>query len=605
MEQTRAEAEKTRVGKRKAVFLGIDGMDPKIAEGMMQDGLLPAFSKLAKAGTFSPLRTVDPPQSPVVWASIATGLNPGEHGIYDFLERDPSNYLLGFSIMKLRKSGYVPPFECLTFWEKAAGQGVPVKVLRWPLTFPPRRMKQGSLLAGLGVPDIQGRLGRYQFFTTDMTPVTADTKGRVIEVKPENGRIETTLAGPMAGSLKGPKETTVPLSITISGDTASCSVGGEEFTLTRGQWSNWVTLGFKLGVFQSTTGLCRFYLKSASPEFSLYVTPINVAPSSDAFPVSWPKDYAAELARATGDFATLGMPEDTNSLNDGLMDEGAFLQMCDSIMKERERMFLFELERFQDGLLACVFDTTDRVSHMFWRFRDQGHPFYDEALAKHYGRVVEDYYARMDKVLEKVLASVGDDTLVLACSDHGFSSFRRSVHLNTWLRDNGYLTLTDGQASSKGLFENVNWAGTRAYACGLNSLYLNLKGRDKEGSVTSADVSKLTAELKGRLLDMRDQDLRPIRGVHLASEIYHGPEAHRAPDIIMGYDGQYRQSWQTAIGGLPEGPAFEDNARRWSGDHCSDKQEVPGVLFSNQGGFGDDPSVVDIAPTILAYLGVN
>ena len=70
------------------VVLGFDGMDPNLAQQWMDDGSLPHFRDLAARGTFHPLGTSNPPQSPVAWSSFATGLGPGDHGIYDFLRRD-------------------------------------------------------------------------------------------------------------------------------------------------------------------------------------------------------------------------------------------------------------------------------------------------------------------------------------------------------------------------------------------------------------------------------------------------------------------------------------------------------------------------------------
>ena len=83
----------TRPVTKQVVVLGFDGADPKLAAKWMAEGKLPNLARLAREGTFKPLGTTNPPESPVAWASFATGLNPGGTGIYDFLKRDPETYL--------------------------------------------------------------------------------------------------------------------------------------------------------------------------------------------------------------------------------------------------------------------------------------------------------------------------------------------------------------------------------------------------------------------------------------------------------------------------------------------------------------------------------
>ena len=101
---------------RKVIFIGIDGMDPKLTESMMDAGKLPNFARLRETGCYRRLETVNPPQSPVVWASIATGCNPGEHGVFDFIHRNPENYLPYLSILQLEKFRYTSPVKVPTFW---------------------------------------------------------------------------------------------------------------------------------------------------------------------------------------------------------------------------------------------------------------------------------------------------------------------------------------------------------------------------------------------------------------------------------------------------------------------------------------------------------
>src|SRR5690606_17644851 len=126
---------------------------------------------------------------------------------------------------------------------------------------------------------------------------------------------------------------------------------------------------FKSGLLQSTAGLVQFLLVRTSPEFELYASPVNFDPEAPAFPISDPWEYSTELSRALGGFATLGMVEDHRGLTNDRFGEAEYLAHCEQTMREREAMLAHELARFREGLLYCLFDTPDRIQHMFWRFR--------------------------------------------------------------------------------------------------------------------------------------------------------------------------------------------------------------------------------------------
>jgi len=154
-------------------------------------------------------------------------------------------------------------------------------------------------------------------------------------------------------------------------------------------------------------------------------------------------------------------------------------------------------------------------------------------------------------------------------------------------------------------FHSIDWSHTKAYALGLGGIYLNLKGREGEGMVGAGEADEVkTAIIKG-LTCLRD----PVRGrvaigsVVTRDQVYTGPYANESPDLIVNFADGYRVSWNTALGGVPEG-LFEDNMKKWSGDHSIDPKLVPGVLFMNRAFRGDSASLLDLAPTILATLGI-
>lgn len=590
---------------RKLIFLGIDGLDPVLLEGMMERGEAPHFRRLSERGTYRRLATIDPPQSPVVWSTIATGCTPGDHGVFDFIRRNPKTYVPSLSLLQFDKFRYVPPVKSKTFWEKASENGIPSVVLKYPVTFPPRPF-EGRILAGLGVPDIRGTLGLYTLFTDEGTIGQDGRKGRIVPVDLRGGRVRTGIPGPFSAGLGGKEEVFAPLDIRVMGRRIRCETGETVFDLEVNGWSDWIPVRFGVGFLRSVSGLCRFHLGGISPRFSLYMTPVNVSSGSTAMPVSSPAGYGQELSRAVGPFATLGIAEDTNAMNDGVLDEGAFLSMCDAVMDERERLFEHEFARFGSGILACVFDTTDRIQHMFWRTLDKADPLHDAGVAARYGDVIGRYYRRMDALVGRVLDRVTQDTVVMICSDHGFTSFRKMVHLNTWLAANGFLALEEGRGGGgcDSLFDGVDWRRTKAYAVGLNSLYVNLRGREGRGTVDEEELPRVKERLVLGLKSLVDGGDRVVKEVHDARSIFRGKEMAGSPDLVVGYQKECRASWQTAVGGVPAGSVVVGNTKKWSGDHCCDASFVPGVFFCSDGNVTGVASVLDIHPAIVDRLGV-
>jgi predicted AlkP superfamily phosphohydrolase/phosphomutase len=237
---------------------------------------------------------------------------------------------------------------------------------------------------------------------------------------------------------------------------------------------------------------------------------------------------------------------------------------------------------------------------------DPQHPAYDAALAAQYGAALEQFYQQIDQVLGEILPKVDENTTLMVLSDHGFAPYRHSFNLNTWLQQNGYIVRKEnftGDASEP--FADVDWSRTRAYGLGLNGLYLNLRGREREGIVDSAQSNALLEEIRQKLLAVRDpkDDSEVISRIDFASEAYQGPYAHSGPDALVGYNRGYRAGWKTILGAFPP-DVLEDNTNAWSGDHCMDFTKVPGVLLSNRKIDAETPALTDIAPTILAEFGI-
>ena len=608
---------------KRVVIVGFDGMDPVLANRFMDEGRLPHLTKLRDNGTFRPLRTTFPAISPVAWSTFQTGVNPGKHNIYDFLARDLKNYLPYLSSAQisepkrhLRIGKYSIPLgkaeirglrKGTPFWHWLGKAGVFCSVIRVPATFPPEKFP-GVLLSGMCVPDLKGSQGTFCFCTTRASGDKFREGGVRIPLERNGAGFHSYIPGPenplgTGGDLRADFK----IRPDARRNQARVEIDSESFTLKVGEYSEWTPVKFKAGMGFTAHGICRFYLKEISPEVEVYVTPVNIDPGRPDLPISHPVTYSIYLAKLFGPYATLGLAEDTWALNEEVLDDQAFLAQCYGNHEDRERMFFDALEKTPQGLCACVFDTTDRVQHMFWRYLDKDHPAARDVPQDQKPRVIQDLYDRMDTLIGRVMQQIDDQTLLLVISDHGFKSFARCMNLNAWLHQNGYLALKEGKSESGDWFEDVDWSRTRAYTMGLNGLYLNLKGREREGIVEAgAEAEALKEDLRARLDGLVDpaSGVVGITGMFDCDAVYAGPYVDNAPDLIVGYGEGFRASWDSVMGKVTS-KIFEDNLKAWSGDHCVDPRLVPGVLFSNRKIAIEKPAIVDVAPTILKLFGLE
>ena len=594
-------------------MIGLDGLDPRITEGLLARGALPHLARLREAGGFAPVATTYPAQTPVAWSTFATGTNPGGHGIFDFIRRDPATYHPDLALNRYeQKSPFLPPNAVnlrggTPVWEILGKAGIPSVVLRCPCTYPPDRLK-GRMLSGMGVPDLRGGLGTSTLFTERLDATPRESEQVTSVQRNDRGAFVTRLLGPRNPKKGGDAEIELEIrprsggAVVVSrGDPAELDVGA-------GRWSDWLKLKFKLGMLQSVHGMVRFHLVGLDP-LELYASPVNFDPDSPLFPISSPWDYAGELERRIGSYHTTGMAEDHGGLMNERFDETAFLEQCATVLAEREAMLDWEFDRFREGLLYCLFDTPDRIQHMFWRFREPDHP-------ANRGRepvpgmrtVIERHYQECDAIIGRALARADDATLFVVLSDHGFGSFQRGFHVNTWLFDQGYLALKPGLEpgpSAGDLLEGIDWARTSAYAVGLGSVYLNVRGREGEGTVDPSRAADVGMEIAARLRGLEDPQRGSvaIRDVKTRQQMWTGPFASNSPDLVLLFADGYRVSWGTGLGAVPQG-WFEDNVRKWGGDHIIDPPLVPGVLLMNRGFSPDGPRLIDLSPTILHALGV-
>ncbi|NLF17436.1 MAG: phosphodiesterase, partial [Lentisphaerae bacterium] len=553
------------------------------------------------------LATTNPPLSPVAWCTAVTGRNPGQHGIVDFISRRPDSYLPDLSLAAPGQGRSQPVRRARAFWDYGAEARVPMVILSCPVTFPPEPVN-GRMLAGMGTPDLLGTQGTFAFYTTEKEAVTTDTGGEVFVVEPSD-TMQLELLGPYKAGLTGKAERMkLPFQVRVSRDRAEATVSilDREFSLAAGEWSDWADIEFRVGPFRRMRGLTRFHLAGLRPHLKLYVSPISLDPRDPWFPVSYPRNYSARLAAEVGLFPTRGMPFDTWALNEGRISDDAFLDQAEDLLDRQTRLLLHELRRSDQGVLFGYFEYPDVIQHLYWRFRDPRHPRCSTNAPERLRNAIPECYRRMDRVLGQVMDELQDGDTLIVLSDHGFTGFRRAVHLNSWLHRRGLLSFR-GRDDREGLplFENVDWASTRAYALGFTGIHLNLRGREPHGIVTPGlEADALRRAIADSLKALEDPvEHQPVfSSVWLREEVFHGDHSEHAPDIVVGTNAGWRVSWQTALGAAP-GAVIEDNDRPWSGDHMVDPALVPGVLFCNRSMTVAEPALADIAPTVLGLMG--
>lgn len=487
---------KKRAGKdhvKRVVIVGLDGQDPDLTEEFMNEGILPNFVKLRDQGSFNRLQTTLPAESPVAWSSFQTGCNPGKHKIYDFLvpnrksmlpELSSANVSIAPRILNVGKFK-IPLGKPRTqvgrksqpFWKILGEYGIFSSILRVPITFPPEKIN-GVLLSAMCVPDLKGSQGTFFYYTSDPNEKQNLTSGIQLPLEKNNGVARGTVSGPENTLVQNGGEMQVPFEIRLGKNGRQIPeliLDKDTYSLPKGEYTPWVRLNFRPGLGMKVYGLCRFMLLETSPHVRLYVTPIQIDPERPALPISYPSAFSIYLAKMQGPFSTLGVAEDTSGLNEHIIDEDAFLKQCYSIHDERETMFFDVLEKTPRGLLVCVFDITDRLQHMFFRYLEDNHPASKGKYVNQFSQEIRSLYLKMDDLVGRVLEKMDDDTVLIVLSDHGCKSFRREVNLNAWLKQNGYLVVKEN-ASGGDMLQDVDWSRTKAYAVGFGGIYLNLPG---------------------------------------------------------------------------------------------------------------------------------
>jgi predicted AlkP superfamily phosphohydrolase/phosphomutase len=550
------------------IILGVDGMDPHFVESHWNE--LPNLRRLCEQGTFSTLATTTPPQSPVAWATFSTGLDPAQHGVFDFVHRDPDTlqpmssfaetlppahqlsigpYLLPLSTAQVRSFRHGR-----TFWEILANHGIPTTVIRMPGNYPPLA-HAGDQLAGMGTPDLEGTFGTFTYYTDDPLEVAHDVPGgRFVPIALQQDHAILPIQGPPDTLRRdhAPTQLDLILDVDPAVPAARIAIDGQEFILKQGEWSPWIRVTFPLiPHVASVHGMFRLYARQLQGGIRIYRTPLNIDPYEPALPISRPANFSRELANRIGPFYTQGIEEDTAALRQGALSLPEYLAQSRMVQAEHQAMLRDALAHYRDGLLFFYFSEVDQNSHVLWGQHE------DELLQT---------YRTIDHSISAVMAAAPDAT-IMVMSDHGFAAFDNAFNLNTWLKQNGF-------------------AARGAYAMGLNALYVK----------PCPQRETVIAELKQRL-EAETPAIENVTRMPRSSNRF-------APDLIVGYAPGYRASWETALGEAPP-EVIEPNNDAWIGDHCIAAEAVPGVLVTNKKTDHADPSLKDLTVTILKEFGIT
>lgn len=638
-------------GKR-VLVVAFDGMDPRIVESLMNAGKLPNYKRLAEQGGFQKIATSTPPHTPVAFSNIISGSDPALHNIFDFIHRDPRPDGDGIAIRsRMSTSEAIPPEhdwalsigewdiplsggttrslrQGPAFWDYLSESGIDTDIYYLPSNYPtaaPSGPGRFRAISGMGTPDLLGTWGTFTYYGPKRGGDVSG--GRFVHLNMGNKhRLNTELKGPpnflrKTESGKKPPLLSTTIGITRDPNTpiVKISLSGSVVLLGEGEWSDWIPVEFPTGIDYSTAldvagaptsmrGMVRLYVKQVHPEFELYVSPINLDPTSPVNPISTPADFSDQLAKTHGRFYTAGIPEDNKALRSGALSEDEFLAQSALATEERTAQFRQALADFKSGCLFFYFGGTDLLQHMFWRDRDEQHPGRQPEELGRYENVVTDTYIETDRLVGESLDALGPDDTLIVFSDHGFTSFRRGFNLNRWLADSGFLKLPSRGSSArraKDTLSSVDWAATKAYGFGMNALYLNLQGREKYGALESQAARGTLEQIREELMKVRDVDGTPIIDhIDLVEDIYPGADRDIAPDMIIGYNDGYRASWATILGESPR-DLVEDNMDRWSGTHLIAAEQVPGMLFTSRPVSAEKASVSDLAPTILDLFDID
>ena len=570
---------------KRLAIIGIDGADPKITEKLVKEGKLPTIAEMRDKGSYEHLSTLNSSQSPICWSSIITGLKPGNHGVHDFIIRDPKNMTIkmGMNDEKTdshRHKHYFNLREANAVWNNLDGTTISLFV---PMTFPAEKIN-GYMISGMGIPDARGTQGAPKIYSTNNKK-----KGKenvvVIEFKNNRSKIE----------IEGYNEK-IKAQIEKNTEEIFIHLNEKKINLKEKQWSQWI-----YEKFNSVECVFRFKLLNLKEkEMELYLSPVAFSSRENFVPFIYPENLGKELVEECGEFKTLSFESDVYGLKEELIDEETWLEDMNYTLQARMKVANSMLKKKWNYFVVDFFGI-DRTQHMFWHSIDKKHPYHD--YGKGFENVIEESYIEMDSHLGNLMKNFTENDLIFIVSDHGFMSYRKNVELNKILEEKRLLNLKDGK-KSRGLMD-IDWNKTKAYAVGFGAIYLNVKGRERFGIISNEEYIQVRKEVIEELTDYSFNGEKIFKRLVAREEIYSGKYINEMPDVIPIYNDGFRAGRESVLGIVSKKEQVHDNLSKWSGDHIGpyDINDNYGYVFSPNNFDLKNASVFDLGTTAADYFG--
>jgi predicted AlkP superfamily phosphohydrolase/phosphomutase len=473
----------------RAVAIGLDGAAWHLLDPIMKAGGMPRLQSLRDRGSSGVLKSTVPTYTPPAWTSAVTGVNPGRHGIYGFVE----GHAQGPG--ELVHSGKI---KAPTLWEIANSQGARAGIYNLPLTYPPLPL-DGWMVSGM------------------LTP----------------------------------------------------------------------SYGERQSGFAAPAGLEKEILEWA-PDYVL--------------------DTSAHYERDWRDTA-----------------------LCDRalhVLRQRRRVLEGLLHLDPPDIVFVVLEAPDRLQHVYYRYMDPADELYESEGAGQIRAHVLECFEAMDEIVGLLDDFAGSDGGVVVCSDHGFTAWEVSVHVNALLAQWGYLTvkptarvMQTGMARSlvrgaklllppklartaKGrTFAAIDWSKTQAFASPIpqQGIYVNVKGREPQGVVEPSRLEAVKNDIAAKFSALTAPDgSRATDRVYRSEDVFHGDARDGAPDLLpvlkdhrfeLDDEVFYREPF-TDVSEMPRGVHHPDGVVAVAGEGVSAGASVTG-------------SVVDVTPTLLYLAGLK
>ncbi|MEW6732616.1 MAG: alkaline phosphatase family protein [Acidobacteriota bacterium] len=251
--------------------------------------------------------------------------------------------------------------------------------------------------------------------------------------------------------------------------------------------------------------------------------------------------------------------------NTNKAEKAAEFRAC---LDARMRALDFLIPPTQWDFLMVVFSILDRTQHDFWADMDAEHHKHDPQGA--YKEFITEMYERVDEAVGRLLRHIPTGTPILICSDHGFCASRYEIRVNEWLREQNWLAyredfswlarkklhalkarvqshiavappagwdnaLDKKVARNRAVFAEIDWRRTRAFFGQDRGVWINLQGREAEGTVAASDYLRVRTELREQLQTLQSPlDGEPIFAQVLTrEEAFQGRYTELLPDLVV------------------------------------------------------------------------